>query len=60
MLKMNIPAEEIPKFVDPYYWTSYFPPYAKTDLTSFGAPVDFRRSFITTDKNPYYNNFIEW
>ena len=42
---MNIPAEEIEKFTDPYYWTSYFPPYAKEDLTSFGAPVDFRRSF---------------
>ncbi len=22
--------------------------------------MDFRRSFITTDKNPYYDKFIQW
>ena len=22
--------------------------------------MDFRRSFITTNLNPYYNKFIEW
>lgn len=60
MLKMNIPESEISKFTDAYYWTTYFPPYAKEDLTNYGAAVDFRRSFITTDKNPYYDRFIEW
>ena len=60
MQKLEIKAEEIPKFVDPYYWTTFFPPFAKSDLTLFGAPIDFRRSFVTTDINPYYNSFIEW
>lgn len=60
LLKMNIPVEEIPKFQDPYYWTTYFPPYAIADLQRFGSAVDFRRSFITTDKNPYYDAFIRW
>lgn len=57
---MNIAKEEIPKFTDPYYWVKFFPPWGKTDLTRWGAPVDWRRSFITTDANPYYNSFIEW
>lgn len=57
---MDIPEEEISKFADPYYWLKYFPPYGKMDLMRFGAPVDWRRSFITTDANPYYNSFIEW
>jgi len=26
---MGIPKEEIPRFVDPYYWLEYFPPLAK-------------------------------
>lgn len=60
MLKMNIPEQEIAKFADPYYWIHYFPPLNKVDLMRFGAPVDWRRAFITTDANPYYNSFIEW
>lgn len=31
-----------------------------SDLKYFGAPVDWRRSFITTDINPYYDSFIKW
>jgi leucyl-tRNA synthetase len=25
-----------------------------------GLGVDWRRSFITTDKNPYYDSFVRW
>lgn len=60
MQKLEIPQAEIEKFADPYYWTTFFPPYATQDLKQMGAPVDFRRSFVTTDINPYYNSFIEW
>jgi len=38
----------------------YFPPFGSSDLKSFGACIDWRRSFITTSRNPYYNKFIEW
>jgi leucyl-tRNA synthetase len=58
--KMNIPVEEIPEFADPIKWLQYFPPFGKTDLEVFGAGVDWRRSFITTSANPFYNKFIEW
>jgi leucyl-tRNA synthetase len=57
---MGIPDEEIPKFTDPNYWLEYFPPYGVSDLSRFGLGVDWRRSFITTDKNPYYDSFIQW
>ena len=60
MTKLNIPESEIPEFKDPYYWTTYFPDFATDDLKSFGCPIDWRRSFITTEANPFYNSFIEW
>lgn len=60
MLQLGIPVEEIHKFADPYYWTEYFPPQTINDLTAFGSKVDWRRSFITTDANPYYDAFVRW
>jgi leucyl-tRNA synthetase len=60
MLAQGIPIEEIHKFADPYYWIQYFPPLAKRDLTSFGARIDWRRQFVTTDANAYYDSFVQW
>ena len=60
MRKMGISKDLIPKFQDPIFWLHYFPPFAQSDLTSFGAHVDWRRSFITTAENPYYDSFIRW
>ena len=57
---MGIPDEEIPKFAEPLYWCTYFPPVATTDIKAFGAQVDWRRSFITTDANPFYDSFVRW
>ena len=52
--------EQIPAFQDPNYWLDYFPPKGKDDLLAFGINTDFRRSFLTTQKNPYYDSFIKW
>ncbi len=38
----------------------YFPPLGKQDLELFGAAVDWRRSFITTSQNPFYDAFVQW
>ncbi|KZT05237.1 leucine-tRNA ligase [Laetiporus sulphureus 93-53] len=57
---MGIPREEIPQFADPYYWLKYFPPICKNDNNAFGSRIDWRRSFITTDANPYYDSFVRW
>jgi leucyl-tRNA synthetase len=60
MLKSGLSAEEIPQFVDPSHWLKYFPPLGETDLKEFGLHTDWRRSFITTDANPFYDSFIRW
>ena len=39
-------------FEDPIHWLKFFPPLGKKDLIAFGAGIDWRRSFITTDYNP--------
>lgn len=56
----DVPEEEIPQFVDPMKWLEYFPPYGASDLQAFGAAIDWRRSFITTSVNPFYDAFIRW
>uniref|UniRef100_A0A803L6R5 leucine--tRNA ligase n=1 Tax=Chenopodium quinoa TaxID=63459 RepID=A0A803L6R5_CHEQI len=30
------------------------------DLKAFGLGVDWRRSFVTTDVNPYFDSFVRW
>jgi leucyl-tRNA synthetase len=59
LLKM-VPVEEIPAFQDPLHWLHYFPPIGVQHLHKFGAGIDWRRSFITTYVNPYYDAFIRW
>lgn len=60
LLNMKIPQDEIYKFVDPYYWLKYFPTRHVDDLKAFGASIDFTRSFVTTDMNPYFDSFVKW
>ncbi|VDL59361.1 unnamed protein product [Hymenolepis diminuta] len=60
MQSLGIPESEIPKFADPNYWLEYFPDRSMRDLRRFGLKVDWRRSFITTDVNPYYDSMVRW
>ena len=60
ILAKMVPVEEIPLFVDPYHWLKYFPPIGVDHLRNFGAGIDWRRAFITTAVNPYYDAFIRW
>eukprot|EP00976_Prorocentrum_cordatum_P080913 1184172-Prorocentrum_minimum.AAC.5 len=60
LAKSGIPVEELERFRDPTYWLNYFPPLGKRDVTAMGCGVDWRRSFITTDSNPYYDAFVRW
>ncbi|CZR52502.1 probable leucine--tRNA ligase, cytosolic [Phialocephala subalpina] len=60
MRAIGIPFEDIHKFADPQHWLEYFPPLCRRDLTNFGARIDWRRSFVTTDANPYYDAFVRW
>ncbi|CAM1503990.1 Fc.00g015810.m01.CDS01 [Cosmosporella sp. VM-42] len=60
MQAIGIPTQEIHLFADPQYWLEFFPPLAIADLTNFGCRIDWRRSFVTTDANPYYDAFVRW
>lgn len=60
MMDMDIPPNEIPSFVNYTKWFEYFPTKAQEDLKQLGISVDWRRSFITTHVNPYYDKFVQW
>jgi leucyl-tRNA synthetase len=60
ILAMMLPVDEIPLFVDPVHWLQYFPPLGVAHMKKFGSGVDWRRAFITTYVNPYYDAFIQW
>ncbi|PXF46531.1 Leucine--tRNA ligase, cytoplasmic [Gracilariopsis chorda] len=61
ILKENgIDEQMIPKFADALEWLKYFPHQNVIDLSNFGLKADWRRSFITTEVNPYYDSFIRW
>ncbi|XP_046391331.1 leucine--tRNA ligase, cytoplasmic [Ischnura elegans] len=60
MQSLGIKDEIIPLFADTSYWLKYFPPLAKMDLMRLGIHVDWRRSFITTDANPFFDSFVRW
>jgi leucyl-tRNA synthetase len=60
MLQLGIQREDIYKFADPYHWLEHFPPLCQKDCEKFGARIDWRRSMITTDMNPFYDQFVRW
>ncbi|KAI6102854.1 hypothetical protein F5141DRAFT_1133125 [Pisolithus sp. B1] len=49
--QFQIMESMVKKFADPHYWLYYFPPI---------CIVYWRRSFLTTDINPYYDSFVRW
>lgn len=60
MGQLGLSDEEIPPFADTAIWLEYFPKQTQIDVTAFGLKIDWRRSFITTDANPYYDSFVRW
>ncbi len=60
MKNSGIPENEIINFTDPYYWVKYFPNLGIDHIKKLGIMVDTRRSFVTTDINPFYDSFIKW
>ncbi|XP_065207931.1 leucine--tRNA ligase, cytoplasmic isoform X2 [Planococcus citri] len=60
MQSLGMVDEDIKSFADASYWLDHFPPLAMEDLKSIGIHVDWRRTFITTDANPYFDSFVRW
>eukprot|EP00915_Cephaloidophora_sp_WS-2016_P003446 GHVH01004616.1.p1 GENE.GHVH01004616.1~~GHVH01004616.1.p1 ORF type:complete len:1085 (+),score=195.82 GHVH01004616.1:74-3328(+) len=60
MRAMGIPEDMVFKFSDPQQWLDFFPQKCISDLKCLGFSGDLRRSFITTERNLYYDSFIRW
>ncbi|CAB1353009.1 unnamed protein product [Coregonus sp. 'balchen'] len=60
MKSLGLSDMEIVPFANVEHWLEYFPPLAVKDLKMMGVKVDWRRSFITTDVNPFYDSFVKW
>ncbi|CAG9765535.1 unnamed protein product [Ceutorhynchus assimilis] len=60
MQSLGLSDKEIQHFADANHWLDFFPPLAVQDLNAFGIHVDWRRTFITTDKNPFFDSFVRW
>uniref|UniRef100_A0A1A8SJV7 Leucine--tRNA ligase, cytoplasmic n=1 Tax=Nothobranchius rachovii TaxID=451742 RepID=A0A1A8SJV7_9TELE len=60
MRSLGLNDQEISPFANAEHWLEYFPPLAVKDLKKMGVKVDWRRSFITTDVNPFYDSFVRW
>ncbi|VDM96609.1 unnamed protein product [Thelazia callipaeda] len=60
MKSLGLNDSEIVKFADANHWLTYFPQQCINDVKKMGAKVDWRRTFITTDHNPYYDSFVCW
>uniref|UniRef100_A0A4W6EYP0 Leucine--tRNA ligase, cytoplasmic n=1 Tax=Lates calcarifer TaxID=8187 RepID=A0A4W6EYP0_LATCA len=60
MRSLGLNDHEIASFANAEHWLEYFPPLAVKDLKQMGVKVDWRRSFITTDVNPFYDSFVRW
>ncbi|XP_065321426.1 leucine--tRNA ligase, cytoplasmic-like isoform X2 [Gordionus sp. m RMFG-2023] len=60
MKQLGFSDKEILEFIDPYHWIDYFTKQAIMDAKSLGLKIDWRRSFVTTDINPFYDSFVKW
>ncbi|GKU89001.1 hypothetical protein SLEP1_g3201 [Rubroshorea leprosula] len=60
MRSFGLSDSEIARFQNPYEWLKFFPPLAVEDLKAFGLGCDWRRSFVTTDMNPFFDTFVRW
>lgn len=60
MQSLGLSDEEIKQFAEPLHWIKYFSPAAIADLKTMGLKADWRRSFVTTEVNPYYDSFVRW
>jgi len=60
MRDMGLADEEIAAYRDVDHWLTVFPVKALDDLKAFGSRIDYRRSFITTDRNPFFDSFVKW
>ena len=52
--------DDVEPFVHPLHWIRTFPQFAIESLKKFHTCIDWRRSFITTEINRYYDSFVRY
>ncbi|KAL3068010.1 hypothetical protein niasHT_038000 [Heterodera trifolii] len=60
MQSLGLNDAEIAEFSKSEHWLTYFPPKCMADLRKMGLAVDWRRAFITTEANAYFDSFVQW
>lgn len=58
--KEGFSQEEIKQFSEPEHWIKIFSKRWFSNLSAMGMSIDWRRNFITTSLNPYYDKFVRW
>lgn len=56
----GIGFEDVRPFTDPVHWIKTFPQLCIDSLKKFHGMIDWRRSFITTDINKYYDSLVKY
>ena len=51
---------ELKKFEEAKYWIEFFAPEFTKDFKAMGIGTDWRRTYYTTELNPWYDRFIRW
>lgn len=60
MASMKMTDQEIRPFAEASHWLTYFPKTWVDDMKRMGVKVDWRRCYISTDANPYFDSFVHW
>jgi len=58
--KEGFSEKEIRKFSKPEHWIKIFGKRWEQGFKSMGLSIDWRRNFITTSLNLYYDKFVQW
>ncbi|GFS17465.1 leucine--tRNA ligase, cytoplasmic [Elysia marginata] len=60
MASMGLTDQEIKPFAEASHWLTYFPQAWITDMKRMGVKIDWRRNYISTEANPYFDSFVQW
>jgi leucyl-tRNA synthetase len=57
----DIGVEDTTPFHDPGHWIEYFTEMGMNTMRGLRLPgIDMGSTFVTTERNPYYDSFIRW
>ncbi|RUS81966.1 hypothetical protein EGW08_010281, partial [Elysia chlorotica] len=60
MASLGLTDDEIKPFAAAEHWLTFFPLSWISDMKRMGVKVDWRRNYISTDANPFFDSFVQW